>query len=101
LQFRPNLCFITPATAAVAFHSVATRAADEFEYRTAFRFAGNVPQREIDAADRSDVDAVPAEYRHGPAETLGKFGARSVHHPIPQTGNIPRVLADEQRSEFV
>ena len=64
-------------------------------------FAENVPQRNVDRADRGDRHAAPRDLRHGMAGRRCGGGARAVVQHFPDRADVARIAADQLRPDLV
>ena len=92
---------VGPAAAGVGADRVAARAAEQVEHRTTARLGGEVPKGQIDAGQRRGVRAAATEHRHRAAAARGEWGAGAVVHARPGRADPARVLAHQQRAQFV
>ena len=77
------LAFDPVEAGGVRLHARAERAAEQLVDGHVVKLAGDVPQRDVDGADRRDHRALAAVV------------ARHVVHPVPQHFGVERIGADD------
>ena len=91
-----------PAARGIGRHRVRLAAAEQPPHRLAERFAKNVPQRDVDGADRGDRHAAPRDLRHGMAGGSGGGRHAMPLYCMSQIGaDVARIAADQLRPDLV
>src|SRR5690606_6657616 len=92
---------VRPAAGGVGRQAVSLPAANEPPDWLAERFAQNVPQRDVDSADRRHAHAAARDMRRGLARPCRQFMARAVVEHFPDGGDVGRIAANELRPDLV
>src|SRR5918992_6289909 len=83
------MTFDAVETRGIGLNARAKHAAEELRHRLPAHFAGNVPERDVDAADRADHRAFLAVV------------TRVVVHAVPQHLGLQRILAYQEMLQAV
>src|SRR6185295_19647903 len=90
-----------PAPAGIRGNALAIPAAEQPPHGHTQRLAEQVPEGDVDAADRGERDAPPADGREGPPLARGVVRARAVVAELPDRGDVAWIAADQRRRELL
>ena len=101
LQLFTDLIDPRPSTRGIGLHPVSLAAAQQLPDRFTVRLAKNVPQRDVDRADRGNCQPAPRHLRHGVAGRRCLLRANAIVEIFPDEGDVGRIPANDPRPEIL
>ena len=90
-----------PPAGCIGRQPVRLAASQKLPDRLPERLAENVPQRDVDSADRRNGQSAPGERRHGVALSRRRLVPHAVIEHFPGAGDVAGVAPDQQRADLV